>query len=535
MNVTNNCIIHNRFDINVIDAKSGEIIQKGKAENIVLDRMFTRLCNFDTYFTNIVFGKGTGTTTPDRTILFNRLGYKAAQDEEIIRAYPISKWTRKIRLDTLEYNGETITEVGISDTTTNINTHALITDAEGNPLSIDKTDLIIVDIYASVYIEIPNIDSGLFFVGNGWRNYLTGAAAPNNNLIICGNTSTDTSNGAIKAGTRVVDIPNKRVKISTRFGVEDYNKDVAYVGWLGGGLYCKLPRLGIWEGKQRNDVELGVGDGIKTHFKIPNVLIENLQVFVEGVINADWQLERTGGITFDTPVADGEIVTANYKSLLIPKDNDHVLDTEFVLQYDNLGDLINPIEPTPIPDFSNVPGEKEVIAGTEDYGFFGEVDIEEFIDAEDICDYLGLTAGVPQYSDSPWLKVIDGEKMLLISKKTIRHSISWDDINAVGAVFGTPIVIDGQKYLVRLLSTEEWDRFIYPLQVEHYDGADEWANYTNADLIIASGNGRSTWTSTPSGSNRIYRGSLGVSISNNFAPSNSDSNYGFRPVLEVLL
>ncbi len=58
--------------------------------------------------------------------------------------FPISKWTRKIVLNPEEYVGKSITEVGISDTysTTKsksyINTHALIKDAEGNLLSIEK-------------------------------------------------------------------------------------------------------------------------------------------------------------------------------------------------------------------------------------------------------------------------------------------------------------------------------------------------------------------------------------------------------------
>ena len=128
-----NAILHNRFDIVELDAITGEVLRTSQAlmaENIVLDRMYTRLCNFQTYFDYIVFGTGEGVPTPDRTVLFNRLGSKAATTEEVIRSYPNSKWVRKCRLDTLEYNGQRITEVGISDSTTNINTHAMITDAE---------------------------------------------------------------------------------------------------------------------------------------------------------------------------------------------------------------------------------------------------------------------------------------------------------------------------------------------------------------------------------------------------------------------
>ena len=135
-------------------------------------------------------------------------------------------------------------------------------------------------------------------------------------------------------------------------------------------------------------------------------------------------------------------------SKLIPKDNNHVLDVSFTIQYDNQGTLPSPI-PIPPIDFSNVPGNKEVITGTPEYGFFGEVSSEEFISGDDLCNLLGLTAGVSQNSDAGWLKVIDGDKMLLIAKQTLRKHIRWNSINAVGAMFGRIVVIGGVKYNTR--------------------------------------------------------------------------------------
>lgn len=527
MNIKGNAVLHNRFDIVVYDAETMEEVQRGKAENIVLDRAYTRLCSFLSYFDNIVFGTGTGIPTPDRTTLFNRLGYKAATTEEVVRAYPTSRWVRKIRLDTLEFNGSIITEVGISDTTTNINTHALITDAEGNPLSIEKTDLRIVDIYATVFIEIPNVDSGLFWFSNGWRDYLTGGTAPTNDI----NVSTGVNDyGHVKTGTRTADAANKRVKIETRLGVDEFNNDIRFVGWLGAGLGVKLPRVGIWEGKQRNNVQIGVGDGVATKFSIPNMVITGLQITVDDVIQSSgWSLDALNNVIFDSPPAAGLIVKANYNSILIPKDINHVLDIAITLQYNNMGTLPMPIQPT--PDFSNVPGSKVVIAGNSDYGFFGEVTAEELISGDALAALLGLTAGVSQNSNAGWLKAIDNGKMLLIAKQSLRHTISWNDINAVKAVFGRKVTIGGVNYIVRLFSSTEWDRFMYPLHVQF----GQWAQYTDANLNVNTGNGRATWTSTPSGANRIYRGNGGVTISNNNTPSYAVPNNGFRPVLEVLL
>ncbi len=540
MKIKQNAVIHNRFDIVVYDAETMEEIQRGQAENIVLDRMYTRICNFSTFFTQIVFGTGTGIPTPERTTLFNRLGSKPAETEEVIRAYPTSKWTQKIRLGTLEYNGNTITEVGISNDTTDINTHAMITDAEGDPLSIVKSDLVIVDIYATVFIEIPNIDGGLFYASNGWRDYLTGGSTPNNTLKIATTPSqedpSDTAYGFSKTGTRVADVANKRVTVSTRFEENDFNEDIGVVMWVGTGLAVKVPRIGIFEGRQRNDVQIGVGDGLRTKFQIPNIFFENLVVKIDDAIVSNWNLDGSDNVEFDIPVTEGLIVTASYLSKLIPKDNNHVFDVSFTIQYDNQGTLPSPI-PIPPPDFSNVPGNKEVITGTPEYGFFGEVTSEELINGDDLCNLLGLTAGVSQNSDAGWLKVIDGDKMLLIAKQTFRHTISWNDINAVNAVFGTIVTIGGVKYNTRLLSTVEWDRFMYPLHIDHPNNAPAWAEYTDCDLLVSStcGDGSYSWTSTSSDSERVSRGLNSVSFSFSRIPSFADVRYGFRPVLEVLL
>ena len=72
-----------------------------------------------------------------------------------------------------EYVGETITEVGISyySSSNYLHTHALIKDSEGNPLSINKTELDVVVIYATVFITFETANTNLKYLGS------------NNNLI----------------------------------------------------------------------------------------------------------------------------------------------------------------------------------------------------------------------------------------------------------------------------------------------------------------------------------------------------------------
>ena len=126
MHIEQKVTIHNRFDLEVRDAKTGELKQKATGFNIVLDQMWTRLCGGSSYFVDIHFGTGGGTLSPSRTSLFTHLGTKTAADEEQVKALPVSRWKRKIVLNPEEFVGSTITEVGIAfgSTASNLVTHA---------------------------------------------------------------------------------------------------------------------------------------------------------------------------------------------------------------------------------------------------------------------------------------------------------------------------------------------------------------------------------------------------------------------------
>lgn len=516
--------IRNVFRIVARDALTEEIIEEFKGENIVLDRMYTRLLNFQTYFDNIVFGSGTGTPNVSRTTLFTRVGSKLAIQEELIRSYPTSKWTKRIRLETNEFNGNRITEVGISDTTTNINTHALITDTEGNPLDIEKTATRIVDIYATVFIEIYDVDTGLFWYGAGLRDYLTGTGSAGNTLGI---SLLGLDDVVTKPGTIVVNTAEKSVKSSAKFTIYDYNREIRYMDWVGIGLRCEIPRFGVFEGKQRNNVEIGIADGVKTIFKIPQKMISGLEVFVDGVLNEDWVRISTGDIQFDTPPAAGT-VTANFYCLFYPKDEFHEFHASMKIQFA----IGQPSPVVPVPTMPITPGPQAVTNGDSRYGFFGEVAVVDLINGEGLCNHIGLSAGTLQHSDAGWLKFASKYKHLFVFKRNIKHSVSWNHINEAGAIFGEKVIIIGNNvYLIRLLTTVEWDELIQPV---HKDGiGPRWGIYNDTDLNIT-GNGGYTWTSTTSGASRVLRGSSSVGYSNTYIPTEARSNSGFRPVLEFL-
>ncbi|MDY0235056.1 MAG: hypothetical protein RBR71_03470 [Gudongella sp.] len=519
--------MHNRFDFVITDVETGEVEKayasiEPHAENTVLNRMYDRLLAYGSYFDNIVFGSGTGPLDQTRNTLFSRISSKAAIQESLTRDGDTSLWVKRIRLETGDNNGTILREVGISDTTVNINTHALIVDSEGNPLEIEKNNQRIIDIYASVFIEIYSVDTGCFFSGNGLRNYLTGGGAPANVIGLFGFNDDGTTINA----TKTTNSTEKSISVSGTFNVYSFNKDVMAIEWTGMGIRWELPRTGVYTGTSKTDVKLGLGDGIKDTFQLPNQQVTNLTVFIEGVATTAYTRNISDEIVFDTPVPIGLIPTANYTTKFIPKNGDYELDVTMKMSFG----VNQPTPVIPVPDHSELPGAKTLVAGNIMGGYFGEVAAVDFISGDALCAAIGLTAGTLQNSTAGWLKCNSNGKVLYVGKKTFKHTVSWDNINAAGAVFGEKKVqIGNHVFAVRLLSSNEWNKLIYPVHKDY----GQWAQYDNVELNIT-GNGGYCWTSTPSGSNRILRGNSSVSVSGSSSPSGAYSNYGFRPVLEFL-
>src|SRR5690606_22988294 len=98
------------------------------------------------------------------------------------------------------------------------------------------------------------------------------------------------------------------------------------------------------------------------------------------------------------------------------------------------------------------PGPQTLVGHNDSAGFFGEVPVEDLVSGDALASELGLTAGTSINSNSPWLKFFLDDKIYFVAKQPYRHSISWDNINAVGAVDGSNIIlIDGFSYRVGLL------------------------------------------------------------------------------------
>lgn len=215
----------------------------------------------------------------------------------------------------------------------------------------------------------------------------------------------------------------------------------------------------------------------------------------------------------------------------------------------------------------DLPGPKDLIGGNMEAGFFGECPTNELITGDALAKLIGLSAGTSQYSNGGWLKFIYMGQIEFIAKKPFRHSISWDSINSVNAVFGNrTIEIKGHTYKIRLMKgkTEgkqadqssyrgdinkgsEWNKLLLPI---YYSAPSNWrypdnvksptedwgVRYFDYELITKKANGSSCWCQEygERRSLRLTRGYDGVSDSNSSGPSYDGSVCGWRPVLEFV-
>lgn len=174
INPTVKASIHNRFDIEVVDSKTGEVKQKAYAENVVLDNWFVALAEteYNTYGTHkggpatgFVFGSGSGLPASTDADLFSRFGYAASTDNGTWATPSKSCYsmTKKVSLSETQYVGKVFTEVGLCSSNipySNGNpsfrkttTHAMLKDMNGNAVSLTKTDTDIFNIAATVFFH----------------------------------------------------------------------------------------------------------------------------------------------------------------------------------------------------------------------------------------------------------------------------------------------------------------------------------------------------------------------------------------------
>lgn len=225
--------------------------------------------------------------------------------------------------------------------------------------------------------------------------------------------------------------------------------------------------------------------------------------------------------------------------------------------------------------------------GDESAGFYGEVPGTEFISYGDLSAQVGLSAGtLINDTESGWLKFSLDGVVTYVAKKPVRHTVSWEHIYQAGCVYGvdgfgsnpsggnvdqnTIVTIDGKDYRVSLLKgtntdpggedtatfdpsythTSEWNRLMYPIHSGvHTDDRNpsnpsiaynQWASYSDDDLVVdyRSGNGAYSWCQETIASNtarRVIRGNYGVTIFTRTTATNTNTLFGWRPRLTLVV
>lgn len=326
MELKQNISIHNRFDIEVIDAKTGEVKQKAKAENIILNRLWTALLadNGNRYFGYIFYGSGSGTPAATDSTLFNHVAAVWVKDSEVdgMSGYTYTCDLKNgtasargmIQLDENTSVGVTITEVGIGYGTSadNLCTHAMLQDMNGNPISITKTDTDIINIYATVYahwtqIGVLYLDSEFWYSSSnrsalikGWvlgttkTRYSTPPFPIYCNFAKEGSYQYNGENnyqrnyfGSQRDATMSFDVSNKKAIFTlARYAVADAN--AGGIGALWANCYfsqhgIRLHVSDFYAGDDITGEAVGTGDGSTKTFALKFDFPEQAKIYVNGV------------------------------------------------------------------------------------------------------------------------------------------------------------------------------------------------------------------------------------------------------------
>jgi len=296
--------VHNRFDIEVRDAKTGELKQRAYAENIILTAFWAKLLQYDSaYFNYIHLGSGSGTLAASRTSLFTFTVAKAVANPSYV-VNEVAGWAsmrKSIQLLENEFVDTTFTEVGIGSGSgsTTLMTHAMLKDMNGNPVSLLKSANDLLNVYATVYVVNITWDSGKIYLAThalpqGYISKVLGQAFTPN---IFAGISFSNSRGAFASEvalnpTITYDVANKIMTSYARLPAANGNfgqiNSVALYD-----LRYEINGSTAFAGSPIVGESIGTGNGTTTDFKTAFPWVKSgAKIYVDGV-------EQTTGVTVD--------------------------------------------------------------------------------------------------------------------------------------------------------------------------------------------------------------------------------------------
>lgn len=205
-----------------------------------------------------------------------------------------------------------------------------------------------------------------------------------------------------------------------------------------------------------------------------------------------------------------------------------------------------------------IPGPLTLKKGDQQRGYFGEAQPSEFglfrdgsqigkgLDATTLAAQLNIAEGYVMNNTITWQKFYWQGDIWYIAMQAIRHSISWNSINAAGAVSGKtplkltrgtfyPCLLTGGVYAnskdVGLGGDNMWDKLLRPLRSSGF-----WdTNYSDIQLDFRdSGNGYYQWCQEDNANNKQMRyGPRGAGAAGG-STNNIAGFCGWRPALRFV-
>lgn len=337
--------LHNRFDIEVRDAATGELKQRARAFNVICDKLWDWLLYTSSdskwvvvpFSKYILYGSGSGTPAASDTALFNQIGYRgigasSTEDQTTFHSDVLNGsayMQTYIVLQAGDNVGDTLTEVGIGYDTTHCVTHAMLEDMNGNPISIEKTATDVITIYATIYFH---------WSAGGWANgsvFIADNIGTNDGVSVGSNYNVlrrlagqfsyaDTGSyvmrfysrvmGAVESmssgynadvySTFTVNKAAKKVTAKLRYNVGAGNMGIRFINAtlneygssVRYGQFCRMLSEGWYTPGAISGEAVGTGDGTTTVFKTAFPVKTAGTVKVNGAAMASGVAMRTGAI-----------------------------------------------------------------------------------------------------------------------------------------------------------------------------------------------------------------------------------------------
>jgi hypothetical protein len=187
----------------------------------------------------------------------------------------------------------------------------------------------------------------------------------------------------------------------------------------------------------------------------------------------------------------------------------------------------------------------------------------DFLEFQDVPIYAGQKIEIRDTNKSDesklsWIEINDNDKRFLVCDRNILKEVSWNELNEQNLIFGKVVIIEGKKYILRLLTgygekndnkLNEWDRYIanvaniVGLPTSTDCDIDNISNEDNEEEINKDNNSLWHWYNFSSFTQNEYsknqkfcitRGFYSTTYSNQSDKELKYETVGYRPVLELI-